>query len=217
MRRCSTSSPARARSGSRRSRAVPGSAVFVDSDREACRTINANLDKLRLEATVLCQDAVRAVAAERRHLRPGPLRSALRLRAPERARAAPRPDSRPRRPARLRDRGRHGTGDRGPPGSHLPQVRLRAPYAVRAVITAICPGSYDPVTNGHIDVIGRAARIFDRVVVGVVGTPQHKTPTVSDRRARRARQRSARTTSTTSRSRSSRSSSSTSPAAGTQR
>ena len=40
-------------------------AVFVDSDREACRAINANLDKLRLEATVLCQDAVRAVAADR--------------------------------------------------------------------------------------------------------------------------------------------------------
>jgi pantetheine-phosphate adenylyltransferase len=42
------------------------------------------------------------------------------------------------------------------------------------VITAICPGSYDPVTNGHIDVIQRAAKIFDRVVVGVVGNPQHK-------------------------------------------
>jgi pantetheine-phosphate adenylyltransferase len=44
------------------------------------------------------------------------------------------------------------------------------------LITAICPGSYDPVTNGHIDVITRAAGIFDRVVVGVVGNPQHKTP-----------------------------------------
>jgi len=44
------------------------------------------------------------------------------------------------------------------------------------VITAICPGSYDPVTNGHVDVIARAAQIFDRVVVGVVGSPQHKTP-----------------------------------------
>jgi pantetheine-phosphate adenylyltransferase len=43
------------------------------------------------------------------------------------------------------------------------------------VITAICPGSYDPVTNGHVDVITRAASIFDRIVVGVVGTPQHKT------------------------------------------
>jgi pantetheine-phosphate adenylyltransferase len=47
------------------------------------------------------------------------------------------------------------------------------------VITAICPGSYDPVTNGHIDVISRAAGIFDRVVVGVVGNPQHKTPMFS--------------------------------------
>jgi pantetheine-phosphate adenylyltransferase len=47
------------------------------------------------------------------------------------------------------------------------------------VITAICPGSYDPVTNGHIDVIARAAGIFDRVVVGVVGSPQHKTPMFS--------------------------------------
>jgi pantetheine-phosphate adenylyltransferase len=43
------------------------------------------------------------------------------------------------------------------------------------VITAICPGSYDPVTNGHIDVITRAAAIFDRVVAGVIGQPQHKT------------------------------------------
>ena len=42
------------------------------------------------------------------------------------------------------------------------------------MITAICPGSYDPVTNGHVDVIHRAAAIFDRVVVGVVGYPTHK-------------------------------------------
>jgi pantetheine-phosphate adenylyltransferase len=42
------------------------------------------------------------------------------------------------------------------------------------VITAICPGSYDPVTNGHVDVIRRAAAIFDRVVVGVVRDPTHK-------------------------------------------
>jgi pantetheine-phosphate adenylyltransferase len=44
------------------------------------------------------------------------------------------------------------------------------------LITAIYPGTYDPVTNGHVDVIGRAAGIFDRVVVGVVGKPQHKDP-----------------------------------------
>ena len=41
------------------------SAVFVESDREACRTINANLDKLRLQARVLCQDVPRALAGER--------------------------------------------------------------------------------------------------------------------------------------------------------
>jgi pantetheine-phosphate adenylyltransferase len=34
---------------------------------------------------------------------------------------------------------------------------------------AICPGSYDPVTNGHLDIIGRTSRVFDRVIVGVVG------------------------------------------------
>jgi pantetheine-phosphate adenylyltransferase len=41
-------------------------------------------------------------------------------------------------------------------------------------VTAICPGAYDPVTNGHLDVIRRTAEIFDRVVVGVVRDPQHK-------------------------------------------
>jgi pantetheine-phosphate adenylyltransferase len=41
-------------------------------------------------------------------------------------------------------------------------------------VVAICPGSYDPVTNGHVDIIERAAGIFDRVVVGVVRDPHHK-------------------------------------------
>lgn len=39
---------------------------------------------------------------------------------------------------------------------------------------AICPGSYDPVTNGHIDIISRTARIFDEVLVGVVDQPVRK-------------------------------------------
>jgi 16S rRNA (guanine966-N2)-methyltransferase len=42
-----------------------GSCVFVESDREACRTINANLDKLGLEARVLCQDVAVALAGGR--------------------------------------------------------------------------------------------------------------------------------------------------------
>ena len=41
-------------------------------------------------------------------------------------------------------------------------------------VVAIYPGSYDPVTFGHLDVIERAAQIFDRVVVGVVRDAQHK-------------------------------------------
>jgi pantetheine-phosphate adenylyltransferase len=44
-------------------------------------------------------------------------------------------------------------------------------------VTAICPGAYDPVTYGHLDVIRRTAEIFDRVVVGVVRDPQHKATT----------------------------------------
>ena len=44
--------------------------------------------------------------------------------------------------------------------------------------TAVCPGSYDPVTNGHLDIIARAANVFDNVVVGVVDQPVRKKKTV---------------------------------------
>ena len=43
---------------------------------------------------------------------------------------------------------------------------------------AVCPGSYDPVTNGHVDIITRASRIFDKVVVGVVNRPVRKEKTL---------------------------------------
>src|SRR3954464_9086849 len=39
---------------------------------------------------------------------------------------------------------------------------------------AVCPGSYDPVTCGHLDVIGRAARVFEEVVVAVVNASVRK-------------------------------------------
>jgi pantetheine-phosphate adenylyltransferase len=38
----------------------------------------------------------------------------------------------------------------------------------------ICPGTFDPVTYGHLDVIGRASKMFDTVVVGVVNLPWRK-------------------------------------------
>jgi pantetheine-phosphate adenylyltransferase/16S rRNA (guanine(966)-N(2))-methyltransferase RsmD len=41
------------------------------------------------------------------------------------------------------------------------------------MIVAVCPGSFDPVTTGHLDVIRRAAKIFDHVVVAV-GSNRHK-------------------------------------------
>jgi pantetheine-phosphate adenylyltransferase len=46
-------------------------------------------------------------------------------------------------------------------------------------VVAICPGTYDPVTNGHLDIIRRAASIFDQVVVGIVHEPPHKSPMFS--------------------------------------
>ncbi|HEY7619818.1 MAG TPA: pantetheine-phosphate adenylyltransferase [Solirubrobacteraceae bacterium] len=43
---------------------------------------------------------------------------------------------------------------------------------------AVCPGSYDPITNGHLDVIKRASQLFDEVVVGVVNHPVRKGKTL---------------------------------------
>lgn len=37
---------------------------------------------------------------------------------------------------------------------------------------AICPGSFDPVTNGHLDIITRAARTWDQVIVAVMANPR---------------------------------------------
>ena len=42
------------------------------------------------------------------------------------------------------------------------------------MVVAIYPGSFDPVTNGHVDIIGRAARLFDRVIVAVYDQPAKK-------------------------------------------
>jgi len=40
------------------------------------------------------------------------------------------------------------------------------------VATALCPGSFDPVTNGHLDIIERTSRYFDEVIVAVIRNPQ---------------------------------------------
>lgn len=43
---------------------------------------------------------------------------------------------------------------------------------------AVCPGSYDPITNGHLDVIGRTSKLFEEVVVAVVNVPVRKSRTL---------------------------------------
>jgi pantetheine-phosphate adenylyltransferase len=52
--------------------------------------------------------------------------------------------------------------------------------------TAVCPGSYDPVTNGHVDIITRTSKVFDRVIVGVVNQPVRKQKTLFTAEERKA-------------------------------
>ncbi|HEV7810031.1 MAG TPA: pantetheine-phosphate adenylyltransferase [Candidatus Limnocylindrales bacterium] len=48
--------------------------------------------------------------------------------------------------------------------------------------TAVYPGSFDPITNGHLDVIGRAAGAFDRVIVAVLANPRKQPLLAADER-----------------------------------
>lgn len=48
--------------------------------------------------------------------------------------------------------------------------------------TAICPGSFDPVTLGHLDIISRACKIFDHVIVAVLINPEKHTSFTVDER-----------------------------------
>jgi pantetheine-phosphate adenylyltransferase len=52
--------------------------------------------------------------------------------------------------------------------------------------TVVCPGSYDPVTNGHLDIITRTSEVFERVVVGVVNNPLRKEKTLFTAEERKA-------------------------------
>ena len=45
---------------------------------------------------------------------------------------------------------------------------------------AVCPGSYDPITNGHIDVISRASVMFDELIVAVVNSSVRKSKALFD-------------------------------------
>lgn len=63
-------------------------------------------------------------------------------------------------------------------GSNFSVGICRRPAKLTRMRTAIYPGSFDPLTNGHLDVIQRAAKLFDRVVVAVA-TNEAKHPLFS--------------------------------------
>lgn len=50
-------------------------------------------------------------------------------------------------------------------------VRTRVRFVTTADRRAVCPGSYDPVTNEHLDVIARATYLYDEVVVAILHNP----------------------------------------------
>jgi pantetheine-phosphate adenylyltransferase len=50
------------------------------------------------------------------------------------------------------------------------------------LIIALYPGSFDPITNGHLDIATRASRLFDKTIIGVFATPsKHLTFTIEER------------------------------------
>ncbi|GBC87675.1 Phosphopantetheine adenylyltransferase [bacterium HR12] len=51
-------------------------------------------------------------------------------------------------------------------------------------LTALCPGTFDPATNGHLDIIERAARRFDAIVVGVLDNPAKRPLFTAEERVR---------------------------------
>ncbi|MFZ5656257.1 MAG: pantetheine-phosphate adenylyltransferase [Pseudomonadota bacterium] len=53
--------------------------------------------------------------------------------------------------------------------------------------TAVYPGTFDPITNGHIDLVDRAAKLFDRLVIGVAESPGKGPAMPLDQRVQLAR------------------------------
>ncbi len=157
------------------------SATFVESDPAAVKVIERNLEKLGLEGRIVRSDVRRHLArTDERYdvvFVDPPYEMVESLRMPL-AEHLPRVLSEGRQ-RRLRDGSRRRTGAAAPRAVDA-TPRLDAVDGVRRIVSAsapvvaICPGSYDPVTYGHVDVIRRAAEIFDHVVVGVVRDPAHK-------------------------------------------
>ena len=56
------------------------------------------------------------------------------------------------------------------------------------MIRVVCPGSFDPVTNGHLDIISRAAKMYDEVIVAVLRNPSKSSLFTDDERVEMLRE-----------------------------
>jgi pantetheine-phosphate adenylyltransferase len=68
-----------------------------------------------------------------------------------------------------------------------PAAFLEMKRSTTLSVTAIYPGTFDPITNGHSDIVARASRIFDRVIVAVAGSTSKSTAFSTDERVELAR------------------------------
>ena len=176
--------------------------LLVESDARAARVIRGNIETLRLPGARLLGDRVERVLARG----PGdhPPRDVVFADPPFAVTAA----DVQRMLAALRDRGWLAPGAlvvveratrSGPvtwPAGYTPErsrgygaatfwyglgagpAAASSPGGGASVRRVVCPGSFDPVTNGHLDIVSRAAKLYDEVVVAVLRNP-NKTPMFS--------------------------------------
>ena len=156
--------------------------VFVEKDNRAIATIRENLRLTKFEdrAEVLRGDVRRGLDSFEQS---GKQFNLIFLDPPYRIAPAQVGEVFSRLQARLLPDGRVVYESGESPPENILEARGASRRYGRTVVTvyekpettmnvAVCPGSFDPVTEGHLDIIRRAAALFDHVVVGVGGNPR---------------------------------------------